>query len=91
MITEKIKERKPKMKEQKNVYKVRCYNIDYTPDDDYEGDPKDYGPKEATVEVEATPAERADAYTFEGMITEALMYETGCFFNDYEYTVKSKK
>ena len=48
-----------------NIYKVRCYNIDYTPEDDYEGDLKDYGPEEATVEVEASPAERADDYTFE--------------------------
>lgn len=75
------------MKEQKNIYKVRCYNIDYTPEDDYEGDLKDYGPEEATVEVEATPAERADTHAFECMITEALMYETGCWFEYYDYDV----
>lgn len=75
------------MKEQKNIYKVRCYNIDYTPEDDYEGTLEDYGPDEAVVEVEATPIERADVDTFEGMITDALMYETGCWFEYYDYDV----
>ena len=74
-----------------NIYKVRCYNIDYTPEDDYEGDLKDYGPEEATVEVEASPAERADDYTFECLITEVLMYETGCWFEDYDYDVLSER
>ena len=73
------------------IYKVHVFNIDYAPEDSFRDDVSDYGPAEVDLEVEATKEEREDKRTFEGFITEALMYETGCFFNDYEYTVKSKK